>query len=173
MEVFKSHKDYPHIEFSNMGNARKLGKNGEYKLCKPTNSKKQRYLQVNAKPGVKLYLHREICKLFNLNPNPAEYTHVLHNNNNHLDNRAENLRFGNQKLNMQDRLEAGHYNRGFGHNMAKLSNKDVFEIKWLWENKIFNQTQIANCFDIKPCTISFITTGKTWKHLLREDRIKE
>ena len=173
MEVWKTHKEYPHVEFSNMGNVRKLLPNGEYKMYKPTHCNAQPYKQVNVKAGVKLYVHRETCKLFNHNPDPARFTHVLHNNHNRHDNRAENLRFGDQQQNMQDRLEAGHYSRGFGHNMAKLSNLDIFEIRWLWEYRAATQKEIASYFDIKQCTISFITTGRSWKHLLREGRIKE
>jgi hypothetical protein len=172
-ELWKSHEEYPHVEFSNLGNARKLLPNGEYKTYNQTCCKAQPYLQTNIKSGVKVYTHREVCKLFNPNPNPAEYTHVLHNNHDCHDNRAENLRWGTQQQNMQDRLEAGHYRRGFGHNMAKLTNLDIFTIRWLWAHQAATQAEIASYFGIKPCTISFITTGKTWKHLLREGRIKE
>ena len=165
-EVWKTHEEYPQVQFSNLGNARKILSNGEYKSYKQTHSKKQVYLQINAKANAKLYVHREVCKLFNHNPHPRKYTSVLHNNHDRYDNRAENLRWGTQQQNMQDRLEAGHYSKGFGHNMAKLTNKDVFEIRWLHKHKIFNQTQISKFFGVKPCTISFITLGNTWRHLL-------
>lgn len=170
MEVWKQHEEFPHIEFSNQGSARKLLRNGEYKTLNPTHSRNQPYLQINAAAGKKLYLHREVCKLFNPNPNPTEYKFVLHNNHDCHDNRAENLRFGTQQQNMADRLEAGHYRRGFGHNMAKLSNLDVFTIRWLWAHQAATQSEIAKYFGIKPCTISFITTGRSWKHLLRDDK---
>ena len=166
MEVWKTHEQYPHVQFSNLGNARKLLPNGEYKNYKQTHSRKQPYLQINVQAGTKVYVHREVCKLFNHNPNPKEYTHVLHNNHDRYDNRAENLRFGTQQQNMQDRLEAGHYAKGMGHNQTKLTNQDIFEIRWLYEHKMLNQTQIAKLFGVKPCTISFITLGYTWKHLL-------
>ena len=170
-EVWKTHEEYPHVQFSNLGNARKLLPNGEYKTLNQSYCSKQPYKQVNVQAGTKLYVHRETCKLFNPNPNPAKYRFVLHNNHDCHDNRAENLRFGDQAQNMQDRLEAGHYRRGFGHNMAKLSNLDIFTIRWMWAHRAATQNEIASYFGIKPCTISFITTGKTWRHLLRDDKI--
>lgn len=170
-EVWKSHEEYPHVEFSNLGNARKMLRKGRYKTLNTSHCGAQPYKQVNVAAGKKLYVHREVCRLFNPNPNPSEYTHVLHNNHDRHDNRAENLRWGTQAINMQDRLNAGHYSKGFGHNMAKLTNLDVFTIRWLWAHQAATQSEIASYFAIKPCTISFITRGKTWKHLLREDRI--
>jgi hypothetical protein len=169
-EVWKQHEEYPYVEFSNLGNARKLLRNGEYKSYNQTHCSAQPYKQINVKAGKKLYVHREVCKLFNHNPDPTEFTHVLHNNNDRYDNRAENLRFGTQQLNMQDRLEAGHYNKGSRHVNAKLTNLDVFTIKWLLAHKAVTQTQIASYFGVKPSTISSINTGKTWGHLSRNDK---
>jgi hypothetical protein len=172
-EVWKQHEEYPHVEFSNLGNARKLRKNGEYKLLHKTHSKRQPYHQINAQAGVRLYVHRETCKLFNPNPHPEQYTHVLHNNHDRYDNRAKNLRWGTQKQNMQDRFEAGHYLKGFGHCNAKLTPANVFEILFMRAYTNVTQRELAPYYGIHQSTISYITTGRTWGHTSQNKRIAE
>jgi predicted XRE-type DNA-binding protein len=51
--------------------------------------------------------------------------------------------------------------RGQEHNMAKLSEDDVVEIRVLLASKI-SQRQIAEMFGVKQPTVSDIKRGKHW-----------
>jgi hypothetical protein len=54
---------------------------------------------------------------------------------------------------------------GEKHPSAKLTEKDVLEIRRLYKNKVYKQTKIAKMFNVKVRTIYSITSGESWKHL--------
>lgn len=56
---------------------------------------------------------------------------------------------------------------GSTHQMAKLKDEDVLEIRRLIKNKIVH-TEIAKRFGIKRSNVSAIGTRKNWKHLPEE-----
>ena len=88
-----------------------------------------------------------------------------HNNSNPSDNRIENLRWGTQKENMQDRMEIGNYPIGEEHPLASLKNKQVLEIYNSDERVI----DLANKFNTTTATISSIKKGRTWGKITREN----
>jgi hypothetical protein len=164
MEVWKQHPEYPLLEFSSEGNVRKW-KKVKYFYPRLSNSVNQPYMQVNAKPNVKLYVHREIAKLFVPNPKPEEYKSVLHIDNNHLNNHPSNLYWGTQAMNMADRKRAGNYAVGVDHYKSKLYPEDVFAIRFLRSYKIVSCNELAKYFGLHPSTISNIACGRYYKHI--------
>jgi len=167
-EIWKQHAEYSFMEFSNEGNVRKW-KRGKWFFPKLSNCDAQRYLQVNALPNVKLYVHREVAKLFVPNPKPDEYNSVCHIDNNHLNNKPENLYWGTQAMNMADRKRAGNYAAGTRHYASKLKPEDVFAIRFLRAAKAVRTTVLAKYFGLHPSTISNIASGRYYKDLGRLD----
>jgi hypothetical protein len=90
-------------------------------------------------------------------PNPDNLPLVLHKNDIKLDNRIENLYWGNHNDNMKDRLSNGKHGSG----NAVLTVEKVKEIKSLIPFK--TQFEIARMFKISHTTVGDIKRGKTWK----------
>ncbi len=55
--------------------------------------------------------------------------------------------------------------KGAGHCRAKLTEADVLEIRRLYAEKLFTQTQIGDKFSIDQTTVSDICRRKVWTHL--------
>lgn len=55
--------------------------------------------------------------------------------------------------------------KGQNHPRSLLTEKDVLEIRRLYKNKEYKQTEIAKMFNVKVRTIYSITRGDSWTHL--------
>jgi DNA-binding XRE family transcriptional regulator len=55
---------------------------------------------------------------------------------------------------------------GEKHGKSKLTEKDVIQIRNLYNSKKYTQKELAAKFEVARVTISDITRGKLWKHLL-------
>lgn len=109
------------------------------------------------------YVHRLVAKCFVSNDDNKKC--VNHINGDRTDNRVSNLEWVTQKENIHHAYKTG-LSKGFGetHGMAKLTDKDVKEIKLLLSKKI-GQKDIAEKFNVTKAMISYINTGKSWKHI--------
>lgn len=96
-------------------------------------------------PG-KLILHRRECGNRNcVNPN--------------------HLYMGTHIDNTRDMILWGDHQYGETHPLAKLSEKDVLEIRRLHRNKRQKRKYIANLFRISLSHLDRIISGQAWKHL--------
>ncbi len=98
-----------------------------------------------------------------LRPNGLE---GCHNDGNYRNNYIGNLRWDTHKNNMQDSIRHGTFNfmKGENHQLSKLKNSDVSEIKRLLSFGL-KPSIIAENFGVKPTTIYSIMSGKQWKHI--------
>jgi hypothetical protein len=55
--------------------------------------------------------------------------------------------------------------QGINNGSAKLSEKDVLEIRSLYSTGNFSQTNLANIYDVNQSRISSIVTRRTWRHI--------
>lgn len=108
------------------------------------------------------YVHHLIAEAF-LGPKPKGL-YVLHGPEGHLDNRPENLRYGTQKENMQDRKRDGTEILGQNHPNSKLSNLQVLEIRKLCHEGVLLR-KVAEQFNISLASVCMIRKRQTWKHL--------
>lgn len=86
---------------------------------------------------------------------------VLHNDGNHLNNHIWNLRWGNQKENMADKVLHGTQTQGETHPVAKLTEADVVVIRASTET----QRELAARYGVSQVNIHNIKSRKTWKHV--------
>jgi len=75
------------------------------------------------------------------------------------------LRLGNAKENQQQRIIDGTAPRGEKCGRSKLTNTKVKKIRELVAAGKYTQTELAEKYNMHPCTISQIVNRKTWKHL--------
>lgn len=80
----------------------------------------------------------------------------------------EHLFLGTHADNMADMAAKGRSLRGKRHNMARLSDADVLEIRHLWAVGGTTQVELGKQFGVDKRDISAIVRGLIWQHLLPE-----
>ena len=92
---------------------------------------------------------------------------ACHNNGNTADNRIENLRWDTRSNNHKDAVRHGTlttlFQPGEKHWNAKLSKKDVEDIKHLYYVLEFSRKRLAEIFKVSRPTVSRILMNKRWK----------
>ena len=108
-----------------------------------------------------LFVHRLVCEAFH----GKSDLQALHKNGVKSCNFPENLYWGTQKKNIEDRERHGKTMRGEKHYAAILSEKDVRKIKKLLRSRTVSQKAIAEKYGVTNFAISDIHRGKSWKHI--------
>ncbi len=90
------------------------------------------------------------------------------------DNRAccnpHHLQAGTQRENMQDKVERNRQAKGSKNGRAKLTEKDVVEVKRLLVAGEVPQGEIARRYGVSRYVIRDIKQGKTWAHVTVMER---
>ena len=172
MEVWKQVKGYDGIyEVSNLGNVRSLDRIIKWRGCfivkkgiilKTKINRGYPFLGLNKDNVHKnKYIHRLVAEAFI--PNPENKPQVNHINGIKTDNRVENLewctRSENQLHAVENKLNIAP--RGEKHYMAKLTEKDVLEIR----KSILNSYELAKIYNVSHQTISRAKNRQYWKHI--------
>lgn len=108
-------------------------------------------------------VHRMVLETFR--GIPEKKMCALHMNDIRDDNRLENLRWGTYKENMADRTKNGNTARGERQGMAKFSELDVIEMRYLRHTVGATKRAISLLFDTTPATVKDIVTGRSWRHV--------
>lgn len=78
----------------------------------------------------------------------------------------EHLFLGTQADNQADMVAKGRSLRGERHNLARVTEPVVLEIRRLWDDEGALQRELADRFGITKQQVSNIVRGHAWKHLL-------
>lgn len=89
---------------------------------------------------------------------------VNHKDFNRSNNRVCNLEYLTQKMNLEYSTKAGRMNRGRNNGQAKLSEKDIKQIRHL-HRVGYSQRKMSMMFPVSRSCISIIVNKKTWSHL--------
>jgi hypothetical protein len=165
MEIWKDIKGYEGLyQVSNMGRVKSMKWNKERILKVITNRKG--YSQVHlSKNGlqIKLLIHRLVAEAFILNPH--NLPNVLHGDDNPANNCVENLRWGTQKENIEDRNNKGRQAKGLSHGSAILTEQQVLEIKNLRSSTGWGYRRISKHLKFPLQAVSGILYKNTWSHI--------
>lgn len=172
-EIFKDIPDYEGLyQISNYANVKSLkvgsGTRGVLeKILKPSKNETG-YLNIGLHKNKKqktFKVHRLLMFAFK----PDEYfegAQVNHIDGNKLNNSLDNLEWCTPKENTQHADSTGLRNiKGEKHGKSKLTENQVRKIRSNYENKKFNQYELAKIFNIDPSTISDIVNNKRWNHI--------
>lgn len=181
VRVWRDLSDFPDYEISNDGRLRRKtgGSNSRAgRLIRPsggTAGYPQYGLTNSLGQRIHLTAHRLVALAFLPKPEPG-CDFVLHKNDDRLDARDTNLRWGTPQQNATDALRNGRMAvgdlhpsraqpwtrpRGDGHTWAKLTEDQVRIILASPENA---QT-LADRYEVSPDAISRIRRGRVWRHI--------
>jgi len=80
-------------------------------------------------------------------------------------NNLWNLKYRTAKENKADSIKHGTSSHSETHGTAKLTNKEVLEIKQLLRTSNYSQNDIAEMFGVSKATINQINTKRHWSHI--------
>ena len=116
------------------------------------------HLKVRA-AGDNRYIHALVAEAF-LGPRPVGMQ-VAHNDGDHRNNAADNLRYATPRENNGDKRKHGTNRKGESHPGAKLNVDEIAGIRRALAMG-FKQKDIAAAVGVTRSNISHIATGKTW-----------
>lgn len=163
--TMKAIKDYPNYAITRTGKVYNL-KFHKFLSARPCGP--MGYQAVNlCKDGKhkNRYIHRLLLETFvGPCPNGMECRHL---NGNSQDNKLANLCWGTRKENRADTMKHGKWKplpvtRGEQSPCARLTKRQVIEIRRLYATKKYTQTQLARMFTMAQTSISAIVLRKTW-----------
>lgn len=129
-----------------------IGKTGYYKVS----------LYINEKAKT-CNIHRLVAELYLENPN--NYSVVNHLDCNKLNNEYSNLEWCTTKMNVHHALKQKRIPVGENNYLAKVTEKDVKEIRELYKTGKFSQRDIGEIYGLKRSTTRDIIFRDTWKHV--------
>lgn len=89
---------------------------------------------------------------------------VNHKDGNKTNNHANNLEYITKKENNDHATRMGLHARGASHGLARLTPKDVRQIRLDYSSGRFTQRLIGEKFGVSQRTIFTIVNGITWSH---------
>lgn len=135
---------------------------GKGRWLNPTKNQHGRLRIILCRDGK--HYHKEIHRLVleTYRGKCPEGMESCHNNGNKLDNRVDNLRWDTRSNNHKDAVKHGTapFGNGEQHVMAKLTEKDVKFIIYLYRIGLFTQRQIGMMYGVKDAQISRIIHRK-------------
>ena len=144
-----------------VGTPRRGTKGGVVKQYKT----KYGYMQYQLYKNGKLYhayVHRLIAQHFT--PNPDNKPFVNHIDGNKLNNNIENLEWVTHDENLKHATITGLLNnKGENNPNVKLTDKEVLQIRDLYEHKIYNQRELGEIYGVYHTTVSTIVRNETRK----------
>lgn len=150
-------------QVSNLGNVRKIFKNGNVKVKKKfilNNGYEVAHLQINGKIGTRL-VHRLVALAFI--PNPENKPQVNHKNGIKTDNKADNLEWNTAKENTNhsfaNKLQIPLL--GSQNGTSKLTETQVLDIR---KDKRKN-IELAEYYNVSDSLICMIKKRKIWTHI--------
>jgi len=90
---------------------------------------------------------------------------ILHSCDNPACVNPSHLRPGTHDENMKDMVVRARSLRGEAHNISKLKEDDIRQIRLLSKDKKMRSPQIAKIFNVTEANIRHIIGRKTWKHV--------
>ena len=165
---FENFADYYSI--SNFGRLRvdviSKYSNNQTRFLKLHTNPKGYYFFVMTRNGktVERFIHRTVAMTFCKKENES-HNIVCHLDDNKLNNRSDNLIWGDHQINMDHMVERGRSLRGSKNPLSKVTEDQVKEIRKLYKETKISQQKLAERYGIDQTVVSRIILHKSWKHV--------
>ena len=126
-----------------------------------TTAGQQGYKAIPVNGPKKIYIHRTICELFNGPPKEGQI--CRHLDGNKYNNAASNLSWGSAYDNSQDMIIHGNVLIGEKNPMAKLTKKEVEQMRMTREKLKTPYYKIAKMHGVSTMTAFRAVTQRSWK----------
>lgn len=176
IEIWKPIKGFPKYEISNLGRLKSLG---TWIPCGNSRRFLKERIRKNVKFNTGYYtanlrskgkvkgrtIHSLVITHFGL-PQPSPKHQCNHKDGNKLNNWWSNLEWVTHSENAIHASKMGLLKptKGELNGNAKLTEKQIKQIKKLYKNKIYNQYALGDLFNVTQATISLIICNKTWNN---------
>lgn len=167
-KMWKSIPEFPNYEASDSGEIRKHINDCSWsagKVLKPS-THSGGYLCVILRKNKKSYcrtVHNLVAQAF-FGKRPNGY-HINHKNFNKKDNSIQNLEYCTPSENSWHKENNDRGTKGRKNGMCKLSEKDVFNIRLLYNNGLASQYELADKYGVSVATINRTIHRTTWAWL--------
>lgn len=112
----------------------------------------------------RVHVHQLVLENF-IGPCP-EGMECCHNDDNPLNNKLDNLRWGTRQSNMVDKRINDKIARGENQGLSKITEEQVREIRRMYGSGNYSKYRLGKLFNIDRRNITFIVDRKTWKHVI-------
>ena len=166
-EVWKNVVGYEGVyQVSSCGNVRRIKSGGGAvvgRVLKPGKTKAGYMIVVLYLHGRKRpeYVHRLVASAF-FGGQPSHEHLIAHFDGVRENNRVDNLRWATQSENQQDRKRHGTYQYGENNPYAKLTERDIADIRSMDYSVRGTATKIAKKYGISDGALSGIRSGRRW-----------
>lgn len=159
-EVWKVVSAHPRFEISNLGN---LKCDGVLRVPYPI---KKGYL-ISSVGGKRRFIHRLVAEAFVENPKPLEYDQVNHLKGIKTDNRATELAWCNNSINVQHAFDTGLTipAKGEQNGAATITEEKAMAIIRFMATTSLKNREAAKIFGMPYSTLRKVKDGTHWKHL--------
>ncbi len=166
MEIYKDVKGYEGLyQVSNLGNVKSL--HGKGKIMRLGKMKKGYLLVELSKNAVRkgVLVHRLVALAFI--PNPENKPQINHKDGVKSNNNLSNLEWVTAIENSRHSITSGLQKKEKGEkcNSAKLTERNVLEIRRLFSRDRLSKRQIAEMFNCSEMNIYYIVNRKIWNHI--------
>lgn len=167
--VWKLIPGYPGYEASSLGEIRNAKTHNMLKQVLPPAYYKVHLSLPGTKAGrAQVSVHKLVALAFHENPENKRL--VAHNNNDHLDNSAENLRWATQVENVEDQRIHGTAAIGSRHGSSKLDERIVLEIRdaaaRMQQQGVKGWRRVlAKQYAIHEHTVTKVVNHVSWRHV--------
>lgn len=169
-EIWKDVPSDNHLQISNYGRARTHQKTYDHKnmafctyrlITSDDNGHGYQFIKYkNNHKNCRVYVHRQVAKLFI--PNPHHYKQVNHIDGNKRNNAVSNLEWVTAKQNVHHALNTGLMPSGTRNWNAKLNEKQLQEFWMLVYEKDYTTTELMNHFGLSRHPVLNILNHKSY-----------
>lgn len=162
MTTYTTIHDFPKYQISNMGDVRRVKKDGSYRIINPWKNQRHLMVTLTDKWEKKVYYVHRLVQVHFGPEQPEDLPLVLHRDDDPTNNRLDNLVWGNKVMNAQMAVKNGRLRPHAEH--VFLTKAQADEALDLYESG-WSMKAVAQHFGCSRWTISNIVHGRTAKFL--------
>lgn len=171
IDIINFEDQYQISNFGRVKSLERIDTKGQIRYQKILSSRQDKggYLRVVLCQNSKMYnfiVHRLVAIHFLITPENYKDLTVNHKDGNKLNNHPSNLEWLTIADNNKHAYMTGlKDNKGEKHGEAKLTEKQVLNIRYLNKIKWFNQKELAHIFGVSKTLIGKIVNRESWTHI--------